>query len=45
MGEPAFDVEAVYRYLVPPAYKSRMRESGIVGGISAAVSSATCALE
>jgi hypothetical protein len=28
----------VYRYLVPPEYKSRMREMGVVGGISAAVS-------
>ena len=37
MGEPAFDVESVYRYLVPPEYKSWMREAGIIGGISAAV--------
>jgi ubiquitin-like-conjugating enzyme ATG10 len=37
-GERGFDLEAVYRYLVPSEYKSRMREMGVVGGISAAVS-------
>jgi ubiquitin-like-conjugating enzyme ATG10 len=37
-GERGFDLDAVYRYLVPPEYKSRMREMGVVGGISAAVS-------
>jgi len=36
MGEPAFDVDAVYRYLVPPEYKSRLRAAGVTGGISAA---------
>lgn len=38
MGEPTFNVEAVYRYLVPLEYKRQMREMGIIGGISAAVS-------
>jgi hypothetical protein len=38
MGEPSFDVDAVYRYLVPPEYKSRLRTAGVTGGISAAVS-------
>ncbi|KAH8814321.1 hypothetical protein F5882DRAFT_281698 [Hyaloscypha sp. PMI_1271] len=36
MGEPSFDVDAVYRYLVPPEYKSRLRAAGVTGGISAA---------
>ncbi len=39
MGEPAFDLDAVYRYLVPPEYKSKLRAAGITGGVSAAVSS------
>lgn len=38
MGEPSFDVDAVYRYLVPPEYKSRLRAAGATGGVSAAVS-------
>jgi hypothetical protein len=36
-GEHTFDVDAVYRYLIPPEYKSRMRAAGVTGGISAAV--------
>jgi ubiquitin-like-conjugating enzyme ATG10 len=38
MGEPAFDLDSVYRYIVPPEYKSRLRAAGMTGGISAAVS-------
>jgi ubiquitin-like-conjugating enzyme ATG10 len=38
MGEAAFDLDAVYRYLVPLEYKSRLRAAGVTGGISAAVS-------
>jgi ubiquitin-like-conjugating enzyme ATG10 len=38
MGEPTFDVNAVYRYLVPTEYKSKLRAAGVTGGISAAVS-------
>jgi ubiquitin-like-conjugating enzyme ATG10 len=37
MGEPAFDLDSVYRYLVPPEYKSRLRSAGLTGGVSAAV--------
>ncbi len=37
-GENAFDLDAVYRYLVPEEYKNRLRQVGIMGGISAAVS-------
>jgi ubiquitin-like-conjugating enzyme ATG10 len=37
MGENSFNVDAVYRYLVPPEYKSRLRAAGVTGGISAAV--------
>ena len=37
MGEPAFDIDAVYRYLVPLEYKSKLRAAGVIGGISAAV--------
>ncbi|TVY42287.1 hypothetical protein LSUB1_G001045 [Lachnellula subtilissima] len=36
MGEPTFNLESVYRYLVPPEYKSRLRATGFTGGISAA---------
>ncbi|KAF4635559.1 hypothetical protein G7Y89_g2539 [Cudoniella acicularis] len=36
MGEPAFDLDSIYRYLVPEDYKSRLRTAGITGGISAA---------
>jgi len=36
MGEPTFDLESVYRYLVPPEYKGRLRAAGFTGGISAA---------
>ncbi|KAG4442280.1 hypothetical protein IFR05_002204 [Cadophora sp. M221] len=36
MGEPTFDLESVYRYLVPREYKSKLRAAGITGGISAA---------
>jgi ubiquitin-like-conjugating enzyme ATG10 len=38
MGESTFDLDAVYRYLVPSEYKSRLRAIGVTGGISAAVS-------
>ena len=38
MSEPAFDLDSVYRYLVPDEYKNRLREIGPLGGISAAVS-------
>jgi hypothetical protein len=38
MGEDTFDLDAVYRYLVPDGYKSSLRAAGITGGISAAVS-------
>jgi ubiquitin-like-conjugating enzyme ATG10 len=38
MGEPIFDLESVYRYLVPDEFKSRLRGAGITGGLSAAVS-------
>jgi ubiquitin-like-conjugating enzyme ATG10 len=38
MGEPTFDLDSVYRYLVPAEYKSRLRAVGVTGGISAAVS-------
>ena len=38
MGEPTFDLDSVYRYLVPEEYKTRLRAAGINGGISAAVS-------
>jgi hypothetical protein len=44
MGEPAFDLDAVYRYLVPLEYKSALRATGVVGGISAAVSVIICGL-
>jgi len=37
-GEATFDLDAVYRYLVPPEYKAQLRAVGVVGGISAAVS-------
>ncbi|KAG4414992.1 hypothetical protein IFR04_011866 [Cadophora malorum] len=36
MGEPTFDLESVYRYLVPPEFKSKLRAAGITGGVSAA---------
>ncbi|KAH8815021.1 hypothetical protein F5884DRAFT_160420 [Xylogone sp. PMI_703] len=36
MHEPAFDLDSVYRYLVPQEYKSRLRAAGFTGGISAA---------
>jgi ubiquitin-like-conjugating enzyme ATG10 len=35
--EPAFDIETVYRYLVPDQYKDHLRTIGVIGGISAAV--------
>ncbi|CZR50684.1 uncharacterized protein PAC_00558 [Phialocephala subalpina] len=35
-GEPAFDLDAVYRHLVPPQYKDNLRALGVTGGISAA---------
>jgi ubiquitin-like-conjugating enzyme ATG10 len=37
MGEPAFDLDSVYRYLVPDEFKSRLRAAGIMGGLSGAV--------
>jgi hypothetical protein len=45
MGEPAFDINSVYRYLVPEEYKSQLRAIGVIGGISAAVSAASFALK
>ncbi|KAB8302696.1 hypothetical protein EYC80_006058 [Monilinia laxa] len=36
MGEPAFDINSVYRHLVPEEYKSQLRAIGVMGGISAA---------
>lgn len=38
VGEPAFDINSVYRNLVPEKYKSQLRALGVMGGISAAVS-------
>lgn len=38
MGEPTFDLDSVYRYIVPNEYKSTLRAAGIIGGVSAAVS-------
>jgi ubiquitin-like-conjugating enzyme ATG10 len=38
MNEPAFDLNSVYRYLVPEEYRSQLRAVGVMGGISAAVS-------
>ncbi|KUJ22368.1 uncharacterized protein LY89DRAFT_606857 [Mollisia scopiformis] len=35
-GEPTFDLDAIYRYLVPPQYKDNLRALGVTGGISAA---------
>lgn len=32
-----FDIETVYRYLVPNKYKDHLRKIGVIGGISAAV--------
>ena len=37
MGEASFDIEVVYRYLVPTDLKDQMRAVGVIGGISAAV--------
>jgi len=37
-GESPFDLDSVYRYLVPEQYKSQLRSVGVMGGISAAVS-------
>ncbi|TGO08998.1 hypothetical protein BTUL_0183g00140 [Botrytis tulipae] len=34
--EPAFDIDSVYRHLVPDEYKSELRAMGVMGGISAA---------
>ncbi|KAH8602713.1 autophagy-related protein-like protein Atg10 [Bisporella sp. PMI_857] len=36
MGEPTFDLDSVYRYLVPSEYKSQLRTVGMTGGLSAA---------
>lgn len=33
-GENPLDIEAVFRYLVPEEYKSRLRSAGPIGGIS-----------
>jgi ubiquitin-like-conjugating enzyme ATG10 len=41
MGEPTFDLDSVYRYLVPPEYKNGLRAAGITGGLSAAVGSSS----
>ncbi|QSZ30126.1 hypothetical protein DSL72_004646 [Monilinia vaccinii-corymbosi] len=37
MDEPAFDINSVYRHLVPEEYKTQLRAIGVVGGISAAL--------
>jgi ubiquitin-like-conjugating enzyme ATG10 len=37
-GDATFDLDSVFRYLVPEDQKPRLREAGITGGISAAVS-------
>lgn len=37
-GEATFDLDAVYRHLVPIEYKDSLRALGVTGGISAAVS-------
>lgn len=42
MGEPAFDLDSVYRHLVPEEYKGQLRAIGVMGGISAAVSHEFC---
>ncbi|KAL2065032.1 hypothetical protein VTL71DRAFT_4172 [Oculimacula yallundae] len=36
MGDPTFDLDSVYRYLVPTQFKSELRAAGVTGGISAA---------
>lgn len=36
MGEPAFDLDSVYRYLVPDEFKGQLRAAGIMGGLSGA---------
>lgn len=41
-SENGFDLDAVYRYLIPDEYKSRLREYGVTGAISAAVSDTCC---
>lgn len=38
---PPFDLDSIYRYVVPEEYKSKLRSVGVMGGISAAVSSVT----
>lgn len=42
MGEPAFDLDSVYRYLVPDEFKGRLRAAGIMGGLSGAVRGYPC---
>jgi ubiquitin-like-conjugating enzyme ATG10 len=42
--EPAFDVDTVFRRLVPDEYKAGLRALGNVGGISADVSFETRAV-
>ncbi|CAG8956076.1 hypothetical protein HYFRA_00011860 [Hymenoscyphus fraxineus] len=36
MGDPTFDLNSIYRYLVPEEYKTQLRAAGFTGGISAA---------
>lgn len=36
-GDSVFDIESVYRYLVPDVLKAQLRSVGVMGGISAAV--------
>ncbi|KAL3417265.1 hypothetical protein PVAG01_11265 [Phlyctema vagabunda] len=36
MGEPTFDLNSVFRHLVPDQYKDLLRATGITGGLSAA---------
>ncbi|RDW63948.1 hypothetical protein BP5796_10450 [Coleophoma crateriformis] len=36
MAEPTFDLNSVFRYLVPDEHKAQLRAAGVTGGISAA---------
>lgn len=36
--KPIRDLDRVYKLLVPAAYKSQLRDVGVIGGISVAVS-------
>ena len=45
MGDPTFDLDSVYRYLVPAEFKSKLRAAGVTGGVSAAVGLDFCFLK